>query len=88
MNKTSQKVTKDPKRQERCKTSHKTYMKTLKEKILEDNQDKPTPSTPSPTGDSMPFAPSHATRSNGTYLCQWCWYTYCPCHWCLCLFCI
>ena len=33
MDKTSQKVTKDPKRQERGKKSHKTYMKSLKEKI-------------------------------------------------------
>ena len=38
MDKTSQKVTKDPKRQERGKKSHETYMKKLKEKILEDNQ--------------------------------------------------
>ena len=38
MDKTSLKVTKDPKRQERGKKSHETYMKTLKEKILEDNQ--------------------------------------------------
>ena len=38
MDKTSQKVTKDPKRQERGKKSHETYMKRLKEKILEDNQ--------------------------------------------------
>ena len=35
MDKTSQKVTKDPKRQERGKKSHETYMKRLKEKILE-----------------------------------------------------
>ena len=31
-NKTSEKVTKDPKRQERGKKSHKVYMKRLKEK--------------------------------------------------------
>ena len=37
MGKTSENVTKDPKRQERGKKSHKTYMKKLKEKILEDN---------------------------------------------------
>ena len=37
MDKTSQKVTKDPKRQERGKKSHEAYMKRLKEKILEDN---------------------------------------------------
>ena len=42
MDKTSEKVTKDPKRQERGKRSHETYMKRLKEKILEDNQ-LPTP---------------------------------------------
>ena len=34
MDKTSEKVTKDPKRQERAKKSHETYMKRLKEKIL------------------------------------------------------
>ena len=43
MDKTSEKVTKDPKRQEQGKKSHETYMKRLKEKILEDNQ-LPTPS--------------------------------------------
>ena len=37
MDKTSEKVTKDPKRQEQGKKSHETYMKRLKEKILEDN---------------------------------------------------
>ena len=38
MDKTPQKVvTKDPKRQEQGKKSHKTYMKRLKEKVLEDN---------------------------------------------------
>ena len=42
MNKTSEKVTKDPKRQEQGKKLHKTYMKRLKEKIPEDNQ-LPTP---------------------------------------------
>ena len=30
----SEKVTKDPKRQERAKKLHETYMKRLKEKIL------------------------------------------------------
>ena len=82
MDKTSEKVTKDPKRQERDKTSHETFMKRLKEKILEDNQlpipsltDRRTPSTPSSTprtssstGDSTPSTPSHATRSNDTYV--------------------
>ena len=37
MNKTPQKVTKDPMRQERGKKSHETYLKTLKEDILRDN---------------------------------------------------
>ena len=32
MDKTPEKVTKDPKRQERDKKSHETYMKRLKEK--------------------------------------------------------
>ena len=34
MDKRSQKVTKDPKRQERGKKSHETYMKRLKDNIL------------------------------------------------------
>ena len=37
MDKTSQKVTKDPKRQERGKKLQETYMKRLKEKIPENN---------------------------------------------------
>ena len=38
MGKTSEKVTKDPKRQERGEKSRETYMKRLKEKILNDKQ--------------------------------------------------
>ena len=75
MDKTSEKVTKDPKRQEQGKKSHETYMKRLKEKILEDNQlpipspmDRPTASTSSSTGDPMLSTPSHITRPNGTYV--------------------
>ena len=79
MDKTSQKVvTKDPKRQEQGKKSHETYMKRLKEKILDDNQlptpspmDRPTPSTPSSTpstpsstGDPTSSTSSHAARSS------------------------
>ena len=79
MDKTSQKVvTNDPKRQEQGKKSHETYMKRLKEKILDDNQlstpspmDRPTSSTPSSTrstpsstGDPTPSTSSHAARSN------------------------
>ena len=70
MDKTSQKVTKDPKRQEIGKKSQETYMKRLKEKRLEDNQlptpsptDKPTPSTSSSTGDSTPSTPSSIDNS-------------------------
>ena len=66
MDKTSKKVTKDPKRQERGKKSHETYMKRLKEKILEDNQlptppptDEPTPSNSSSIGD-----PTSSTSSS------------------------
>ena len=76
MDKTSKKVTKDPKRQERGKKSHETYMKRLKEKILEDNQMStsstssstcdPTPSTSSSTCGPTPSTPSHTTRSNDT----------------------
>ena len=82
MDKTSEKVTKDPKRQEQGKKSHETYMKRLKEKILEDNQlptpsptdryvpsrSSSTPPTSSLTGDPTPSTPSHATRSNDTYV--------------------
>ena len=82
MEKTPEKVTKDPKRQERSKKSHETYMKRLKEKILEDNQlptpspaDRSTPSTPSSTpptssytGDPTSSTPSHATKLNDTYV--------------------
>ena len=73
MDKISEKVTKDPKRQERGKRSHETYSERLKEKILEDNQltilsptDKPTPSTSSSIGNSTPSTPLHTTRSNHT----------------------
>ena len=82
MEKTPEKVTKDPKRQERSKKSHEAYMKRLKEKILEDNQlptpspaDRSTPSTPSSTpptssstGDPTSSTPSHATKLNDTYV--------------------
>ena len=75
IDKTLEKVTKDPKRQERGKKSHETYMKRLKEKILEDNQlptpsptDRPTPSTSSSTDNSTPSTPPHTTRSNDTYV--------------------
>ena len=83
LDKTSQKVTKDPKIQERGKKLHETYMKRLKEQILEDNQlptpspmgnSTPTPpppgctpSPPSPTGDPVSSTPSHAARPNDTY---------------------
>ena len=72
MDKASKKVTKDPKRQERGRKSHKTNMKKLKEKILEDNQLttlSPTDRhTPSSTGDSTPSNPSHTTRFSDTYI--------------------
>ena len=68
-------VTKDPKRQERGKKSHETYMKRLKEKILEDNPlltpsstDNSTLSTSSSTGNSTPSTPYHTTRSSDTYV--------------------
>ena len=73
--KASEKVTKDPKRQEWSKKSHGTYVKRLKEKILEDKQlptpspiDRPTPSTSSSTGNSTSSTPSHTTRSSDTYV--------------------
>ena len=68
-------VKKDPKRQERGKKSHETYMKRLKEKILEDNPlltpsstDNSTLSTSSSTGNSTPSTPYHTTRSSDTYV--------------------
>ena len=78
MDKTSEKVTKDLRRVERGKKLHETHMKRVKEKILEDNQP-PTPSTPSSigdptpsasssTGDPIPFTRSHTIRSNDTYV--------------------
>ena len=73
MDKTSQKITKDSKRQERGQKSHETYMKKLKEKILEDNQlstssstDNPTPSTPSSTDNYATSTSFCATRSSDT----------------------
>ena len=78
MDKTSEKVAKDPKRQERGKKSHETYMKRLRGKILEDNQlptDRPTPSTPSSTppttsstANSTPSIPLHTMRPSDTYV--------------------
>ena len=78
MDKTSRKVTKDSKRQERGKKSHETYMKRLKEKISEDNQIPtpstssftcdPIPSTSSSTCDPTPSTSSYTTRSNDTYV--------------------
>ena len=91
MNKKSQKVTKNPKRQDRGKKSHETYMKRLKEKILDDKHlltppptDRPVPSTSSSTGNSTPSTRSHAERSNDTYVYGVC--ILAPCHCCLCIF--
>ena len=75
MDKTSVKVTKDPKRQERGRRSHETYMKRLNKEILKDNQlftsssmDNPMPSTPSSTDNSTPSTSFSTTRSSGTYI--------------------
>ena len=59
MDKTPQKITKDPKRQERGKKSHETYMKRLKGNILRDNQLSP----PSSTDNSTPSTPSSTDNS-------------------------
>ena len=67
MEKTSEKITKDPKRAERGKRSYETHMKRLKEKILEDNR-LPTSSTSSSPADPTLSTPSHTTRSNDTYV--------------------
>ena len=79
MDKTPQKVTKDPKRQKRDKKSHETYMKSLKENILRDNQlstptsaDNSTLATTSSTDNSTPSSSSSTntstTRSSDTYI--------------------
>ena len=56
--KTLDKVTKDPVRQEQGRKSHQTYMKRLKEQILEDNQ-----LSTSSTGNSTPSASSSTCNS-------------------------
>ena len=68
MNKTSQKVIKDPKKVEQGKKSYETSMKRLKEQILEEHQPPtsssacdPTLSTSSSTCDSTPST-SSSTR--------------------------
>ena len=75
MDKTSQKVTKDPKKVEQGKKSYETRMKRLKEQILEEHQRTTscsacdlTPSTSSSTCDPTLSTSSHATRSNDTYV--------------------
>ena len=75
MDKASEIVTKDPKRQERGKKSHETYMKRLKEKMLEDKQlltpsptERSTPPASSSTGNSMPSTPSYIARSGDAYI--------------------
>ena len=68
--KTSEKVKKDPKRQERGKKAYETHMKKLKKQILKDNQlltpsptNRPTPSNSSSTGNSTPSTPSSTGNS-------------------------
>ena len=82
MDKTSEKVTKDPKRQERGKKSQETYLKRLKKEILEELSTSAgdpmlptssptgnsTPSTSYSTGNSTPSTLSHTTKSNDTYV--------------------
>ena len=69
MDKTSQKVTKDPRRVEQGKISYETRMKRLKEQILEDNQ-LITPSTsssicgPTPPTSSSTCDPTPSTSSS------------------------
>ena len=75
MDKTSEHVTKDPRRQERGKKSQETYMRRLKEEILKDNQlptsssmDRPTPSTSSPTDNFTLSTSSSTTKPSDTYI--------------------
>ena len=56
MGKISQKVAKDPMRQERGKKSYETHMKRIIEKLLEEL------STPSPTDRSTPSTPSSTEK--------------------------
>ena len=68
VDKTSQKFTKDPRRQERGKNSYETHMKRIKEKILEElptpsSMDRSTPSTPSSTDKPTPSTPSFTVKS-------------------------
>ena len=79
MDKTSQKVTKDLKRQEQNKKAYETHMERLKDKILGDKQPpappptgNPTPSTSPPTGNPAPSTssltryPTPSTSSHAT----------------------
>lgn len=76
-NKTLEKVTKEPVRQERGRESHQTYMKSVKEQILEDNLlstssiCNSTWSTSFSTSNSTSSTPSstsfYAVGSNGAY---------------------
>ena len=75
MDKTLQKVTKDPKKFEQGKKSYETLMKRLKEQILKEHQPPtyssacdPTPSASSTTCNPTPSTSSHAKRSNDTYV--------------------
>ena len=75
MDKTSEQVTKDPRRQERGKKLQETYMRRLKEDILKDNQlptsssmDRPTPSTSSPTDNFTLSTSSSTTKPSDTYI--------------------
>ena len=65
----TEKVTKDPGRQEQGEKSHETYMKRLKEKILKNNQlstsssrGNSTPSTSYSRDNSTPSTPSSTDR--------------------------
>ena len=63
------KVTKDPKRQERGKKAHQTYMARMKKEILEDNQlstPSSTPSTSSSTNNSTPSTSSSTPSTSSS----------------------
>ena len=60
------KVTKDPKRQERGKEAHQTYMARMKKEILEDNQLSTPSSTSSSSSSTSNSTPSTSSSTPST----------------------
>ena len=93
MDKTLQKVTKDPSRVEAACKGREKYMNKLKGNILSDAKkgsgyttnasNQTTSATNTATTPATTTNTTTTTRSSDTI---WRWYTCCPCHWCLCNF--